>query len=78
MGNTTANPSKVIRCYNYRGEGHIARQCTQLKRAKNSEWFNEKMQLAQAQEAGVVLDEEHVAFLAYKGERVDLGTTAQN
>nr|GEV05380.1 reverse transcriptase domain-containing protein [Tanacetum cinerariifolium] len=59
MGNTTANASKVIRCYNCRGKGHIARQCTQPKRAKNSEWFNEKMQLAQAQEARVVLDEEH-------------------
>ncbi|GJU67283.1 hypothetical protein Tco_1253542 [Tanacetum coccineum] len=35
-----------------RGEGHMARQCTQPKRPRNSEWFNEKMQLAQAQEAG--------------------------
>ncbi|GKB94591.1 retrovirus-related pol polyprotein from transposon TNT 1-94 [Tanacetum coccineum] len=68
---------RVIRCYNCRGEGHIARQCTQPKRVQNSEWFKEKIQLAQAQEAGVALDEEHIAFLANKGERVDSGTTAQ-
>ncbi|GKB62008.1 hypothetical protein Tco_0918194 [Tanacetum coccineum] len=60
-----------------RGEGHIARQCTQLKRAHNSEWFKEKMPLAQAQEAGVTLDEEHIAFLEDKGERVDSDPTTQ-
>ncbi|GKC33194.1 hypothetical protein Tco_1040488 [Tanacetum coccineum] len=31
MGNATANQSKVGRCYNYKGEGHMARQCTQPK-----------------------------------------------
>nr|GEX49141.1 hypothetical protein [Tanacetum cinerariifolium] len=62
MGTTTENPSKVIRCYNSKGEGHMARQCTQPKRPKNSEWFKEKMLLAQAQEARVILDEEQLAF----------------
>ncbi|GJU04030.1 hypothetical protein Tco_1114368 [Tanacetum coccineum] len=28
MGTTTANPLKVIQCYNYKGEGHMARQYT--------------------------------------------------
>ncbi|GJV45959.1 copia protein [Tanacetum coccineum] len=75
--NATANQSKVIRCYNCRGEGHIARHCTQPKRAHNSEWFKEKMQLAQAQEAGVALDEEQIAFLEDKGESVDSDLAAQ-
>nr|GEU92275.1 integrase, catalytic region, zinc finger, CCHC-type, peptidase aspartic, catalytic [Tanacetum cinerariifolium] len=35
-----------------RGNGHMARHCTQIKRPKNSEWFKEKMLLAQAQESG--------------------------
>ncbi|GKB81181.1 retrovirus-related pol polyprotein from transposon TNT 1-94 [Tanacetum coccineum] len=30
------------------GEGHMARQCTEPKRPKNSEWFKEKILLAQA------------------------------
>ncbi|GKD16618.1 retrovirus-related pol polyprotein from transposon TNT 1-94 [Tanacetum coccineum] len=75
--NAITNLSKVIRCYNCRGEGHIARQCTQPKRVQNLEWFKEKMPLAQAQEAGVTLDEEHIAFLEDKGERVDSDPTAQ-
>nr|GEX28329.1 uncharacterized mitochondrial protein AtMg00820-like [Tanacetum cinerariifolium] len=48
----------------YEGKGHMARQCTQPKRPKNSEWFKEKMLLAQAQESGIILDEEQLAFLA--------------
>nr|GEY53907.1 hypothetical protein [Tanacetum cinerariifolium] len=54
--------------------GHIARQCTQPKRAQNSEWFKEKMLLAQAQEAGVALDEEQLAFFVDTGDKVDSGT----
>ncbi|GJZ78180.1 integrase, catalytic region, zinc finger, CCHC-type containing protein [Tanacetum coccineum] len=53
MGITTANQSKVIRCYNCKGEGHMARQCTQPKKLKNSEWFKEKIMLAQAHEVGI-------------------------
>ncbi|GKB77141.1 hypothetical protein Tco_0944036 [Tanacetum coccineum] len=59
-----------------RGEGHMVRQCTQPKKAHNSEWFKEKMLLAQAQESGVALDEEQLAFLADTRERVDSGTNA--
>ncbi|GJX56733.1 integrase, catalytic region, zinc finger, CCHC-type containing protein [Tanacetum coccineum] len=51
-GNVIANQSKVIRCYNCKGEGHVTKQCTQPKRAHNSEWFKEKMLLTQAQDAG--------------------------
>nr|GEX39205.1 probable NADH dehydrogenase [ubiquinone] 1 alpha subcomplex subunit 5, mitochondrial [Tanacetum cinerariifolium] len=42
-----------------------------------SEWFKEKMQLAQAQEARVALDEEHIAFLEDKGEIVDSDPASQ-
>ncbi|GJZ01299.1 hypothetical protein Tco_0519260 [Tanacetum coccineum] len=43
---------------------HMAKQCTVRKRVKDSEWFKDKMLLAQAEEAGVVLDEEQQDFLA--------------
>ncbi|GJT50626.1 hypothetical protein Tco_0976783 [Tanacetum coccineum] len=42
----------------------MAKQCTTKKRVKDSEWFKDKMLLSQAQEAGVVLDEEQHDFLA--------------
>nr|GEU75825.1 reverse transcriptase domain-containing protein [Tanacetum cinerariifolium] len=51
-GNNAAVQARVVRCYNCQGEGHMARQCTQLKRPRNSAWFKEKILLVQAQEAG--------------------------
>nr|GEW31506.1 hypothetical protein [Tanacetum cinerariifolium] len=50
VGDLKANPPKVIKCYNYKSEGHIAKQCTTKKRVKDEKWFKEKMLLAQAQE----------------------------
>ncbi|GJT63017.1 hypothetical protein Tco_1006550 [Tanacetum coccineum] len=51
---------KVIRVP---GEGHMARQCTQPKRPKNAAWYKEKAMLAEAQEAGQILDKEQLTFL---------------
>nr|GEV12318.1 hypothetical protein [Tanacetum cinerariifolium] len=62
------------------GEGHIARQCTQPKRPKNVAWFKEKAMLAEAQEAGQILDEEQQAFVADPGipDGKAVQTTIQN
>ncbi|GJY05916.1 hypothetical protein Tco_0371856 [Tanacetum coccineum] len=51
----------VITAWN---RAHIARQCTHPKRPHNSEYFKDKMLLIQAQENGVVLDEEQLLFIA--------------
>ncbi|GJS69454.1 hypothetical protein Tco_0702295 [Tanacetum coccineum] len=64
VGEAGENQPMIIRCYNFRGKGHIAKQCTAKKRVKDSEWFKDKMLLAQAQEAKVVLHEERQDFLA--------------
>ncbi|GJY53111.1 hypothetical protein Tco_0444775 [Tanacetum coccineum] len=50
---------------------HIAKQCTTKKRVKDSEWFKDKMLLAQAQEARVVLNDEQQHFLADSLEETD-------
>nr|GFA55607.1 integrase, catalytic region, zinc finger, CCHC-type, peptidase aspartic, catalytic [Tanacetum cinerariifolium]GFA55620.1 integrase, catalytic region, zinc finger, CCHC-type, peptidase aspartic, catalytic [Tanacetum cinerariifolium] len=69
--NAWANQPRAIRCYNFNSEGHIAKQCSAKKRVKDSEWFKDKMLLAQAQEARVVLNEEQHDFLADSLEETD-------
>ncbi|GJZ97008.1 hypothetical protein Tco_0669342 [Tanacetum coccineum] len=66
-GNTASGQARVVKCYNYQGEGHMARQCTQPKRPRNAAWYKEKTMLAKAQKAGQILDEEKLAFLADPG-----------
>ncbi|GKB89842.1 hypothetical protein Tco_0962114 [Tanacetum coccineum] len=53
----------------------MARQCTQPKRPRNAAWYKEKAMLAEAQEAGQILDEEQLAFLADPGILVDQAQT---
>ncbi|GJZ58957.1 retrovirus-related pol polyprotein from transposon TNT 1-94 [Tanacetum coccineum] len=43
------------------------RQCTQPKRTRNAAWYKEKAMLVEAQEAGQLLDEVQLAFLADLG-----------
>nr|GEU50631.1 hypothetical protein [Tanacetum cinerariifolium] len=60
----TGSQGKLETCYNYRGQGHIARECKEEKREKDSQWFKDKALLMEAKEKGVVLDAEAEAFLA--------------
>ncbi|GKA20400.1 hypothetical protein Tco_0700389, partial [Tanacetum coccineum] len=57
VGNIGAQGKKVI-YYNCRGEGHVARQCKEPKRAKDSQYFKDKMLLMKAKEKGATLDAE--------------------
>nr|GEZ06622.1 reverse transcriptase domain-containing protein [Tanacetum cinerariifolium] len=66
-GNNAGRQARVFKCYNYQCEGHMARQCTQPKKARNDTWFKEKAMLAEALEAGQILEEEQLAFLADPG-----------
>ncbi|GKD15580.1 copia protein [Tanacetum coccineum] len=66
-GNNASCQALVVKCFNCQGEEHMARQCTQPKRPRNSTWFKEKMLLVWVQESGQVLDEEQLAFLANPG-----------
>ncbi|GJR99101.1 retrovirus-related pol polyprotein from transposon TNT 1-94 [Tanacetum coccineum] len=72
-GNNASGQARIVKCYNCQGEGHMARQCTQPKRTRNAAWYKEKAMLAEAQEAGQILDEEQLAFLADPGTE-DLDT----
>nr|GEX58574.1 retrovirus-related Pol polyprotein from transposon TNT 1-94 [Tanacetum cinerariifolium] len=58
---------RVIVCYNYKGEGHMSKQCTKPKRKRDAEWFKDKVLLVQAQANGQILQEEELEFLADPG-----------
>ncbi|GKE91949.1 hypothetical protein Tco_1573044, partial [Tanacetum coccineum] len=62
-GNANAGHGKPIKFYSCNGIGHIAWNCTQPKHPHNFDYFKDKMLLMQAQENGVVLDEEELHFL---------------
>nr|GEY56439.1 retrovirus-related Pol polyprotein from transposon TNT 1-94 [Tanacetum cinerariifolium] len=53
-----------MKCFNYQGESHMARQCLKPKRKKDATWFKEKVLLVEAQGNGKVLNEEELEFLA--------------
>ncbi|GJX97982.1 hypothetical protein Tco_0355001 [Tanacetum coccineum] len=62
-GRVTVQQARVVKCYNYQGEGHMDRQCTQPKQPRNAAWYKDKSMLDEAQEAGQILDEDQLAFL---------------
>ncbi|GJX34521.1 hypothetical protein Tco_0246078 [Tanacetum coccineum] len=66
-GASGSNTQRTVICYNCKGEGHIAKQCTKPKRKRDETWFNDKVLLVQAQASGQVLTEEEIAFLADPG-----------
>ncbi|GKA07534.1 retrovirus-related pol polyprotein from transposon TNT 1-94, partial [Tanacetum coccineum] len=66
-GNAVSGQARVVKGYKCQGEGHMARQCTQPKRPRNAAWYKEKAMLAEDQEAGQILDEEELVFLADLG-----------
>nr|GEZ06229.1 integrase, catalytic region, zinc finger, CCHC-type, peptidase aspartic, catalytic [Tanacetum cinerariifolium] len=65
-GNNSGKQRTVV-CYNYKGEGHMSKQCTKPKRKKDESWFKDKVLLVQAQANEQILHEEELVFLADPG-----------
>ncbi|GJU78535.1 retrovirus-related pol polyprotein from transposon TNT 1-94 [Tanacetum coccineum] len=77
VGNANLGQARHIKCYNCNGIEHIARNFTQPKRPKNSDYFKDKILVMQAQENRVVLDEEQSDECDAFDSDVDEAPTAQ-
>ncbi|GKB48598.1 uncharacterized mitochondrial protein-like protein [Tanacetum coccineum] len=67
VSGSNSGKQMTIICYNYKGEGHMSKQCTKPKRKRDDSWFKDKVLLVQAQANGQILHEEELAFLADPG-----------
>ncbi|GJV73770.1 hypothetical protein Tco_1493765, partial [Tanacetum coccineum] len=66
-GRNNSGQQRVVKYFNFQGEGHMARQCLKLKRKRDATWFRDKVLLVKAQGSGKVLNEEELEFLADPG-----------
>ncbi|GJZ23990.1 reverse transcriptase domain-containing protein [Tanacetum coccineum] len=64
---TCISQQRVVKCFNYKGEGHMARQCPKPKRKRDATWFRDKVLLVEAHGKGKVLNEEELEFLVDPG-----------
>ncbi|GJW21823.1 retrovirus-related pol polyprotein from transposon TNT 1-94 [Tanacetum coccineum] len=63
-GNENGNNGNQIRCYNYRGLGHLARNCTVRPRRRDAAYLQTQMLIAQKEEAGIQLQAEEFDLMA--------------
>nr|GEX83170.1 putative ribonuclease H-like domain-containing protein [Tanacetum cinerariifolium] len=60
---SNSRKQRIVICYNYKGEGHMSKQCTKPKRKQDDAWFKDKRLPVQAQENGKIQHKEELAFL---------------
>ncbi|GJT96929.1 hypothetical protein Tco_1092447 [Tanacetum coccineum] len=63
-GNRNGNNENQIRCYNYQGVDHYARNCTVKPRKRDATYLQTQLHIAQKEEAVIQLNSEEFDFMA--------------
>nr|GFB70937.1 hypothetical protein [Tanacetum cinerariifolium] len=76
--NAAGQNGKQIRCYNYRGVGHYARNCTVRPRRRDAAYLQTQLLIAQKEEAGIQLQAEEYDLMAAEADLNEIGEVNAN
>ncbi|GKC43760.1 hypothetical protein Tco_1061482 [Tanacetum coccineum] len=77
-GNANGNNGNQIRCYNYKGLGHLSRNCIVKPRRRDAAYLQTKLLIAQKEEAGIKLQAEEFDLMAAAADLDEIKEVNEN